>query len=347
MEGRRSLGHSGHLGLLSVLRHPALPTTPSPTAWQGRAWIRFRNHGNRTHFQGGSESPLKLLRATHQDDGRCELPLLHTAGGLVGGDRLQVAIHLEAGSRALVTSVAAQKVYGSIGRSRRSPAGEWAHQELEVQLEPGADLEWLPQEVVLYADGLFHQHTRVELAPGASWLGAEVIRLGRTAAGEDLGAGCWRSSLEILRTDPASEGGHHWEFVDRLALAGEVLDDPHGLGGEPVVGSLVWAAPHPLAPGALAELVEHCRLEREGLAGEMACGALSQGLVARYRGPSSTAARWCFTRIWAQIRSLRDLTAPVPPRVWPFQEKPLAEDRLACKSGKIPSGGPFQAPAGL
>jgi urease accessory protein len=259
---------------------------------------------------------------------------------LVGGDHLTLDIHQEEGSQVLITSVAAQKVYGSIGRSRRSPAGEWARQALNVQLEPGADLEWLPQEVVLYADGLFEQHTRVELAPGASWLGAEVVRLGRTAAGEDLGTGCWRSSLEILRRG-------QWEFVDRLALAGDALEGSHGMGGEPVVGSLVWAAPHPLAASVLAHLVGLCRLEREGLAGEMACGALSQGLVARYRGPSSTAARWWFTRIWAQIRAVRNLAAPVPPRVWPFQEKPLAEDRLACKSGKIPSSGPFQSPAGL
>ena len=135
--------------------------------------------------------------------------------------------------------------------------------------------------------------------------------------------------------------------MDRLALAGDALDSPHGLGGEPVVGSLVWAAPHPLAPSVLTQLVGQCRLERKGLAGEMACGALSQGLVARYRGPSSTAARWWFTRIWAQIRAVQGLAAPVPPRVWPFQEKPLAEDRLACKSGKIAPDGPFQAPSGL
>ncbi len=329
-----------------MLRRLALPSSPpSPTAWKGRAWVRFCCHQNRTHFQGGSEAPLKLLRATHQDDGRCELPLLHTAGGLVGGDQLHVEIHLEAGSRALLTSVAAQKVYGSIGRSRRHPPGAWARQSLEVRLEPGADLEWLPQEVVLYADGLFEQHTRVELAPGASWLGAEVIRLGRTAAGENLGAGCWRSSLEILRREPAPEGRTRWEFVDRLALAGDALEGAHGLGGEPVVGSLVWAAPHPLAPSALTHLVRQCRLEREGLAGEMACGALGQGLVARYRGASSTAARWWFTRIWAQIRAARGLAAPVPPRVWPFQEKPLAENRLACKSEEVPASGSFPATA--
>lgn len=333
-----------------MLRRLDSPPSSIPNPWQGRAWIRFQNRQGRTHFQGGTEAPLKLLRATHQDDGRCELPLLHTAGGLVGGDQLNMEIHLGKGSAALLTSVAAQKVYGSIGRSSLHPAGEWARQALTVELEPGADLEWLPQEMVLYADALFEQHTRVVLAPGASWLGAEVMRLGRTAAGEDLGGGCLRSCLEILRRDPAGASPTHpsrWEFVDRLALGGAALTSPHGLGGEPVVATLVWAAPHPLPATTLAELVGRCRLERQGLEGEMACGALSQGLVARYRGPSTSAARWWFTRLWARIRESRGLAAPVPPRVWPFQENPLAADRLACKSEDDPAACPFPAPAGL
>ena len=47
------------------------------------------------------------------------------------------------------------------------------------------------------------------------------------------------------------------------------------------------------------------------------------GLVARYRGPSTTAARSWFTRIWFRIRAARGLAAPELPRVWPFQEEPL------------------------
>jgi urease accessory protein len=282
-------------------------------------------------------APLKLPRASHHADGRCELPLLHTAGGLVGGDELDIAIQLEPLSAGLLTSAAAQKVYGSIGRSRRNPAGIWARQTLTMRLGAGADLEWLPQEMVLYANGLFEQQARVELEAGASWLGAEVVRLGRTAAGEDLGGGCWRSSLQILRrnaTRSADAGASvdQWEFVDRIALAGAALRDPHGMDGQPVLGTLVWAAPEPLASSDLADLLHNCRLERRGLAGEMACGALAQGLVARYRGPSSAAARWWFTRLWARIRAVRGLPPPQPPRVWPFQEEPLAEDRLACES---------------
>jgi urease accessory protein len=303
------------------------PSSPvcSPAAnqaWHGAAQLRFEaSAGGRTIHQGSATSPLKLQRAFHHADGRCELPLLHTAGGLVGGDRLSVELELAAGSRALLTSVAAQKVYGTVGRSRRAPEGSWAGQQLNVRVAAGADLEWLPQELVLYADGLFEQQARVELEPGAAWLGAEVVRLGRSAAGETLGAGRWRSSLAIRRQGPE---GPRWELVDRVELGGEGLEGWHGMAGQAVFGSLVWAAPDPLGNERLEALLAKCRAARTGLEGEMACGALEQGLVARYRGFSSQAARHWFTRIWALVRLQRGLPPPELPRVWPFQEQPFA-----------------------
>jgi len=296
----------------------------SDGAWHGTAELRFSCAADgRTQHQGGTTAPLRVQRPFGRADGRCELPLLHTAGGLVGGDRLNITAQLGPGSRVLLTSVAAQKVYGSIGRSRLSPAGAWARQELSFKVGAGADLEWLPQDLVLYANGLYEQRTRVWLASGASWLGAEVVRLGRTAAAETLDEGRWRSLLEIEREGPKGEGGH-WELVDRLELGGEGLLQGHGMAAEPVFGSLVWAAPQPLAAAALAQLLAACRADRGDLPGELACGALEQGLVARYRGPSSQAARTWFSRLWARIRAANRLAPPERPRVWPFQEEPFA-----------------------
>jgi urease accessory protein len=302
----------------------------SPSSWQGTAELWFSSSaaeggGRVTRHQGGATAPLKVQRAFSGAEGRCELPILHTAGGLVGGDRIRIAATLEADSRVLLTSVAAQKVYGSIGRSRRAPEGAWAEQDVTVNLAAGADLEWLPQELVLFTGGLFQQRLRVELAPGASWLGAEVVRLGRTAAGETLERGRWRSSLEIRR---APEAGRHreparWELLDRLELGGTSLQAEHGMAGWPVFGSLVWASPAPLSPPRLAEVLWLCRQDRTDLEGEMACGALQQGLIARYRGASTSAARAWFTRLWARIRWERGLSAPEMPRVWPFQEEHL------------------------
>ena len=304
-----------HLGRLD--QQTADPSVPG---WHAHARLHFQCRQGRTLYQGGAVAPLRLQRGRALAGGRCELPILHTAGGLVGGDRLSLDVRLDSAAQVLLTSVAAQKVYGSVGRSRLAPAGRWAEQQLTVRLAANADLEWLPQELVLYADGLYVQRQRIELEPGASWLGAEVVRLGRTAAGEGLARGRWRSSLEVVRQQP---DGPRWELVDRLELGAEASLGQHGMAGQPVFGSLVWAAPQPLAAQALATLLQAARQARADLVGEMACGPLDQGLLARYRGPSTSAARAWFTRLWGAIRACRALPAPELPRCWPFQEAPL------------------------
>ena len=296
----------------------------APEGWRARASLTVEapgQTGQPCRHQGAAQAPLKWLRAFPEVDGRLQIPLLHTAGGLVGGDGLDLDLRLEAGSMALLTSVAAQKVYGSVGRSSLAPQGRWASLNLSVHLAAGADLEWLPQDLVLYADGLYQQITRVELDPGASFLGAEVVRLGRSAAGESLGSGCFRSRLSILRRTSI---GLRAELQDRLELSSLALDSSHGMAGQPVFGSLVWAAPAPLEETDLQRLLHQCRQARADLDGEMACGPLEQGLVARYRGASSQAARHWFTRLWALIRRQQQRPQPELPRVWPFQEAPLA-----------------------
>ena len=76
--------------------------------WHGRCQLHFaRDVSGRSRHQGGCAAPFKLMRADIGDDGRCELPLLHTAGGLVGGDQLSIDLKLERDSRGLITSVAA------------------------------------------------------------------------------------------------------------------------------------------------------------------------------------------------------------------------------------------------
>ena len=186
-----------------------------------------------------------------------------------------------------------------------------------------SDLEWLPQELVLYANALYEQHLTVQLPADASFLSAEIVRLGRTAAGETLQQGRWRSALSICRRSDKPHQADRWEIVDRLDLGGDALNDQHGLNKQPVFGSLVWAAPMPLSGDALTQLLELVRSDRAGLEGTLRCSSLDQGLVARYAGPSSRDARFWFSRIWARTRALRALSSPQIPRVWPLQEQPL------------------------
>jgi urease accessory protein len=298
--------------------HCMSPTAPPTEAWHGRATLRFSAEpAGATRVQGGATAPLKLLRHFSTIDGRCDVPLLHTAGGLVGGDALSIALQLGANSRALISSVAAQKIYGSRHRSRVQPQGRWAQIRTESELAAGAELEWLPQETVVFAGALLEVEHNVVLAAGASWLGMDVVRLGRTARGETLEDGCWRNRLNVRRDG-------RWLLVDRLELGGESLESSHGLDGQPVVGSLVWAAPGPVEPQAMATLLEGARWDRSGLMGSMAISPLEPGLIARYRGSSTQAARFWFFRIWCRIRAMQQQAPPSWPRYWPFQERDLA-----------------------
>ena len=305
--------------------------------WHGHCQLHLAQAGNRTRQQGGCSAPFKLMRAEDGDDGRCELPILHTAGGLVGGDQLSINLELMSHSRGLITSVAAQKVYGSIGRSQLAPEGSWAQQTVTCQLSSGSDLEWLPQELVLYADALYEQHLTVQLPADASFLSAEIVRLGRTAAGETLQQGRWRSALSIQRVNSNTSEPQSWELVDRLELAGKSLDDRHGLHGQPVFGSLAWAAPMPMTAEILNYLLSGARQDREGLEGTMHCSALDQGFIARYAGPSSRDARFWFSRIWKRTRLLRNLKEPRIPRVWPLQELPLEQSGFITNTAATPT----------
>ena len=294
--------------------------------WQGHASVRFYRSGGRTIHQGGCTAPLKLSRAFAHGS-TCELSLLHTAGGLVGGDVLHVNCRLAPHSRALLTSVAAQKVYGSVGRSRLQPEGAWARQRLICQVEDGAWLGWFPQETVVFANGLLQQEQRVDLKGSGAWLGVEVVRLGRTAAAETVGRGCWRSRLELWR-------GQRLLLGDPMALDSASRQRLHGLAGQPVVGMLNWAGGLRLDAAAL----DACRQARGNLSGEMEAGMIHDDggdlLCCRYRGDSTQAARCWFVRIWTLIHQWRGEPPPVLPRVWPLQ------DALLPSGGTMASNGP-------
>ena len=71
-----------------------------------------------------------------------EAVLLNTAGGLTGGDHIDIAVTLGAGAEATVTTAAAEKIY-------RARDGE-AQIGVNLALGAGARLAWLPQPTILF-----------------------------------------------------------------------------------------------------------------------------------------------------------------------------------------------------
>lgn len=273
----------------------------APVGWHAELWLGFARQGERTALvERRVRMPLAIQRPFYPEGPRvCHILLLHPPGGLVGGDHLDMNLDLQAGSEVLVTTPAAGKWY----RGQRA-----ARQIGHLRVATDAHLEWLPQESIVFDGARAEQALHVELAPGATWLGWDITRFGRSASGERFLSGRWRAQTEVWRS-----GEPLW--IDRQQLEGgsHLLDSAYGLAGQPVIGTLAWVG-QPVS----SELIGAAREQWTALAGPGEAGVtrLPQGLLCRYRGPSSSAARHWFTRVWDLLRREFRGCGAQPPRIW-------------------------------
>ncbi|MBD2164290.1 urease accessory protein UreD [Calothrix membranacea FACHB-236] len=267
--------------------------------WHGKLNLVYADRKNATQLiYNHQQAPLKVQRPFYPEGEKvCHSVILHTAGGVVGGDRLSLNFHLQPHAQALITTAAASKIYRSNGQQAR--------QTIDIKVDTGACLEWLPQETILFNSAIYRQDLRVELATEATWLGWEITRLGRSARGEKFLQGEWRSHTEIWQ-----QGFPLW--IDRQYLPGseEVFHSPHGLAGQPIVGSLVWVG-NPVD----SEIVEKARNLWHG-AGQAGVTLLQHGLLCRYRGASTSEVRNWFTAVWQMLRVNFLSRGSCIPRVW-------------------------------
>lgn len=239
----------------------------------------------------------------------CHVALLHPPGGVVGGDELRLDARLESGAHALLTTPAAGKFYRS--------AGPLARQIQRLSVAPGAMLEWLPQETIVYNGARLRTLTRIDLQGDAAFLGWETLCLGRPAAGELFTTGECRQTLELWRDGlPLSLESGCYGGGD------PVLHAAWGLQGQPVIATLL-GAPVPTPPAEEEQgMVEAIRagwnaLAAPALQGEqVAVTALDGVLICRYLGSSTARARRWLTLAWSLLRPALFNRPACPSRFW-------------------------------
>ncbi len=273
----------------------------SVNAWQGNLSLGFAKRDNSTQLiHSYSQAPLKIQRPFYPEGEEvCHSVILHTAGGMVGGDRLAINLDLQPHTHALVTTTSAQKIYRS--------NSETSQQDIQIQVGEGAYLEWLPQETIVFNSAIYQQNLRVNLAADANWLGWEMMRFGRTARGETFMQGSMRSRTEVWQDQQPL-------WIDRQILTGskEMLSSNNGLADQSVTGSLAWLG-QPISSDLLSQFRTLLNCVPQGHAG---ITRLDKGLVCRYRGSSVLEARTLFIAIWQLLRlSFRQRSICVP-RIW-------------------------------
>lgn len=254
--------------------------------WQATLQLRYDRDGHRTRMAKCLvQAPLKVQRSFYPDNtGQCQTMLLHTGGGMVGGDRLTYDIVLDAHSNVCLTSASAGKIYRSLQ--------PWSEQIVNLKLESGASVVWCPQETIIFNKARYQQNFRVDLAADASFKGWEIVRLGRTARGEKFTQGYWRSSWEIWQREKLI-----WGERQQLIGSDELQSSLNALGGYPCVATYIDLS-QTFTPDFLDQarnIINPLVERRSGQWGlSLTC---TQGLVARYRGGSTQQAKNIFERL--------------------------------------------------
>jgi urease accessory protein len=147
----------------------------------------------------------RLLFPTRDSGAPLEAVVVNTAGGMTGGDSFSVSASIGEGARAVLTTQACEKVY----RSGEGPA----RVDAKLKVGPDAKLHWLPQETILFEGSRLRRKLEAEIDPGATFLAAEAVVLGRHAMGETLESADFHDSWRIRR-------GGKLVFAEETACAG-------------------------------------------------------------------------------------------------------------------------------
>ena len=207
-----------------------LPSVSPAPAWHAALHLAFARTGERTVLRDNRHSgPLRVQKALYPEgEGVCQAIVLHPPSGIAGGDHLLISATVGAGAHAQLTTPGAGKWYRS--------GGPEASQRLELTVEEGAALEWLPQETIVFDGARARMETRVRLAADSRFIGWDILCLGRAAAGERFEHGRFDLLCRVERG-----GAPIWLERGGFDGADPMLASPAGWAGHGVGGTLLCA----------------------------------------------------------------------------------------------------------
>jgi urease accessory protein len=216
---------------------------------------------------------------------------VNTAGGIAGGDRFDIDIAADEGSRLTVTTAAAEKIY----RAQEAPA----QISIALKAAAGSHLAWLPQETILFDRARVSRKIDIELAATASLLLCEIVVFGRAAMGEKMLTGRFTDRWRLRR-------GGRLVFAETVRLDGDIgekLKRPAVAKGGVAIGTAL------IVPGD-ETLVTRIREAAESFGGEVGISAWNGFALARFCAQDAAKLRA------DMIAVLGRASGPALPRLW-------------------------------
>ncbi len=281
------------------------PQMPSGAVGKsGSLRLGFERRGDRTVLATMERQvPLLVQRALYWDralPGMACVTIVHTAGGVLQGDRSTVRVDLAAGAAAHLTTQSATRIH--------EMNANYAACLQDVSLGAGAYLEYLPGMSIPYRHSRYVADTRVTLPPDATALLSEVVMPGRThhRGGEVFEYDLYASTISAGRPDGRDL------FTEKLLVEPGTwpVRAPGAMGDFDVFGSLfvLTAPPHadaildgidPIYDASAAVVSGASRLPNDA------------GLIVRVLGTGSGPVKRRIRELWGMVRQ-QVLGAAVP-----------------------------------
>ncbi|WP_229499472.1 urease accessory protein UreD [Pseudoduganella ginsengisoli] len=194
--------------------------------WHAHLSLAYARDSGATRLTGRRHSgPLRVQKPLYPEGPDvCHTIVIHPPGGVVGGDRLALDATAAEGAHVVLTTPGAAKWYRANGKT--------SGQQVQLTAGAGAAIEWLPQESIFYDDAHVELQHGVELAADASYVGCEILCLGRRASGESLNTGRIHQRTHIRR-------GGKLLWWEQGVLTPHTIASPLGLAGHTVCATLL------------------------------------------------------------------------------------------------------------
>ena len=123
--------------------------------------------------------PLSVQKEMYYDPFQpkmTQIYIMSSSGGILQGDKYTIDIILEKNTLAHITTQGATRIYGMNTSN--------AIQMVNVSLDDGAYLEFIPDQIIPYKNSRFYQEINFKVHDNATMIYSEIISPGRIAMGE-------------------------------------------------------------------------------------------------------------------------------------------------------------------
>lgn len=269
--------------------------------WAAKLELRFHadfgSAGKRTLLTNRHQGPLRIQKALYPEGPDCcHAIVVHPPGGIAGGDLLEIDLNVHADAHAVITTPGAAKWYGSA-------EGRGAQQQIEMNL--CGDLEWLPQESIIFNQARGDSQIRITIAPESRMIGWDTVVLGRKASGEAFESGAFSQSISLSLASAL-------EWEERLCLSGAdpAMRSIVGLGSQAALNT-IWAVLR-----ERDQWSQEVQNEIRAQCPEIAWSVLSSRLLVGRQSGCGRALQKSRLRALAALRPLVMGRAALPLRIW-------------------------------